>query len=79
MPAKGWPISLSGTIQNFEEGGCLPKDSQLSIREHCKILGKWLAKKLEGTNTKFLGRRTLAEGGPTSQMGTIQNFGEGKH
>ena len=71
MPAKGWPISLNGTIQNFEEGGCLPKNGQLSIREQYKILGKWLAQKPEGSNTKFLGRRTLAESRPTSQMGTI--------
>ena len=28
----------------------------------------------EGNNTKFLGRRTLAEGRPTSQKGTIQIF-----
>ena len=42
-------------------------------------MGKWPANKPEGNNTRFQGRRTPAEGQPTSQKGTIQDFGEGGH
>ena len=84
MPAKGWPISLNGTIQNFEEGGRRPKAGQQARREQHKILGKEdagqrRANKQEGNNTKLLGGTTSAEEQPTSQKETIQNFGEGGH
>ena len=80
--AEGQPTSQKGSIQNFGEGGCRPKAGQQARREQYKIIGRddtsrGTANKPEGNNTKFWGRRTLAEGQPTSQKGTIQNFGEG--
>merc|ERR1712208_205716 len=81
-PAEGRPTSQKGTIQNFVEGGRRPKAGQQVRREQYKILwkedtGRRPANKPEGNNTKFLGRRTPAEGRQTSQKGTIQNFWEG--
>merc|ERR1712223_2175491 len=70
-PAEGRPTSKKGTIQNFVEGGRRPKAGQQARREQYKILwmedsGRRPANKPEGNNVKFLGRRTPAEGQPTS-------------
>ena len=62
MPAKGQPTFHKGTIQNFGEAA-----GQQARREQYKILGKHLANKPEGNNTKFWGRRMLTEGQPISQ------------
>ena len=84
MLAEGQPTSQKGTIQNFWEGGHWQKVSQQARRDQYKILGKEdagqrRANKQEGNNTKLLGGTTPAEEQPTSQKGTIQNFGEGGH